>query len=98
MAPGVLGSWRWLQVWDGYQSAGPPPPLGFPVGHQKVEQGSLAIPSFLKALRVGGWGWRQGRGWGAPGAGRKEEEGLAGRAEATEEPEGPDLARLGCFM
>ena len=67
------------------QSAGPPPPLGFPVGHRKVEQGSLAIPPFLKALRVQGGGrggrrWRQGRGWGAPGSGRKEEEGLAGRA------------------
>ena len=64
------------------QSAGPPPPLSFPVGHWKVEQGSLAIPPFLKALRVQGVGgrWRQGRGWGAPGAGRKEEEGLAGRA------------------
>lgn len=73
---------RWLQVWDGYQSAGPPPPLGFPVGHWKVEQGSLAIPPFLKAPRVVGRGgsWRHGRGWGAPGAGRKEEEGLAGRA------------------
>ena len=44
------------------QSAGPPPPLGFPVGHQKVEQGSLAIPPFLKVLRVRGGGRRGGAG------------------------------------
>lgn len=70
---------RWLQVWDGYQSAGPPPPLGFPVGHRKVEQGSLAILSFLKAPRVWGGGWLEaGQRLGCP-RGREKGRGRPGR-------------------
>ena len=62
---------------------------GNPVG-----VGVTGYPSISESAQGTGRGaegrrWRQGRGWGAPGAGRKEEEGLAGRAQgqATEEPE-----------
>lgn len=65
------------------QSAGPPPPLGFPVGHRKVEQGSLAIPPFLKALRVqgggrGGEALETGKRLGCP-RGREKGRGRPGR-------------------
>lgn len=80
LAPGCWVVGLWLQVWDGCQTeCGPPPPLSFPVGHWKVEQGSLAIPPFLKALRVQGVGVAGDREEAGCPRGREKGRGRPGR-------------------